>query len=509
MLEAEAARIRAAYPSWRGSEGEQAHFNAWIETRRGPDTRYNVEDLSSLDNQAIVDTLVAEQEMREGILDTWCRLVIDDPARGIAILEYLSQKKIVLPDIWASGLLGMREGAKQPALRDRLMELLTAAPQEVFNQLDISRATADILEVISQGQFAPSNEDDFWRLFDRTLKAVKLDTSNSDWPQKNDWVSLAINRSMGTLTTAFLSVLFARNLKVGGCIPADLKPRLEELLSRHEAAHRPARVIAASRLSYLYAVDPEWSRANLIPLFDWANEVEALSAWQGYAWQPRIDKKLWLALKPYFLPTFTSERLEQIGDMGRNLAQMLMLVGIEFGPNELPREDARNAIRMMSDEMRGRAINWVVSYLDQRKEDKEDGNQLNDPDELWSKKVWPWLDRVWPPDPGMRSHLTATQFASLAIATNARFPEAVKALTPYMIPSDAYHVISDLAESTHPKRHPRASLALIDAIVDPARHFFHDDGLREAIEQISASDSRVADNAVFRAWRDRLRVQRN
>src|SRR4051794_14760795 len=40
MLEAEAARIREAYPNWRGAEGEQAHFNAWIETTHGPDTRY-------------------------------------------------------------------------------------------------------------------------------------------------------------------------------------------------------------------------------------------------------------------------------------------------------------------------------------------------------------------------------------------------------------------------------------------------------------------------------------
>lgn len=106
-------------------------------------------------------------------------------------------------------------------------------------------------------------------------------------------------------------------------------------------------MIAASRLSYLYAVDPDWTRVHLLPQFDWRDEVEATAAWQGFGWQPRIDERLWQALKPHFLASFTPERLQGLGTAGTQLAAMLMLVGVEFGLDELPRDAARNAIRAM------------------------------------------------------------------------------------------------------------------------------------------------------------------
>ncbi|MEC3947636.1 hypothetical protein [Sphingobium sp. HWE2-09] len=98
---------------------------------------------------------------------------------------------------------------------------------------------------------------------------------------------------MGILAQAYFALLFARSLKVASKIPGDLRDRAERLMTPGSAIHRPARVIAASRLSYLFAVDPDWTKAWLIPSFDWAaSEGEASAVWQGYTWQPRIDEKL-------------------------------------------------------------------------------------------------------------------------------------------------------------------------------------------------------------------------
>lgn len=240
--------------------------------------------------------------------------------------------------------------------------------------------------------------------------------------------------------------------------------------------------------------------------------MEALAAWQGYAWQPRIDEKLWRALKPQFLPMFTPERLEQLGDMGTNLAQMLMLIGIEFGIDELPRDAARDAIRAMSDATRGQAVAWIASYLEQRGEadgEGEDQQAVASPtgaDALWTKRVWPWLDRVWPPDPALRSPTTAEQFGLLAIATDSRFSEAVAALVPHIMPADSY-VIHKLEASTHPDNHPRATLNLIDAIVDPNEPRVGDNDLRAILDRARAADADIADSVVFRVWNERLRVQ--
>ena len=147
---------------------------------------------------------------------------------------------------------------------------------------------ADILDAAAAGQPSPTHDEDFWRLFDRTLLAIELDPSNSDQPDQHDWVFLALNRSMGRLATAFFAALFARELKVGAGIPADLRLRLDALLAPNQAAHRLARIIAASRLSYLYAVDPEWAQASLIPSFDWADEEEARPSVDGL-WASSMD----------------------------------------------------------------------------------------------------------------------------------------------------------------------------------------------------------------------------
>jgi hypothetical protein len=61
-LEAEAARLRQAYPQWRLPEGEQADFGVWFETRWGPETRYSFDDLRALDDTSLVALLLREQE---------------------------------------------------------------------------------------------------------------------------------------------------------------------------------------------------------------------------------------------------------------------------------------------------------------------------------------------------------------------------------------------------------------------------------------------------------------
>ena len=506
-LATEAQRLRELYPNWEAAEGEEAHFSSWIETRTGIDTRYDIEDLKDFTNEELIEVLIREVEMREGMLESWRLLMDTEPTRGVELLEMLSRREAPMPaDVWSEGLRGVRNSAKQPELRDRLVRMLRTLPRVLFNDPEISRATSDFLEEAATSRPSPTRDDEFLNLYDQALTAVENDPSNSDQPDQKDWVSLAINRSMGRVATTFFALLFGRELKVGAGLPEDLKPRINALIAPNRADHRPARVIAASRLSYLYAVDPEWAQANLIPIFDWSNEREALAAWQGYAWQPRIDYKLWLALKPYFLPMFTPDRLHQLGNLRRNFAQMLMLIGIEFGIDEFPRDPAREAIRVMPDSMKADAISWIVSYLEQREKGTDDNQKEASlgVDELWTKRVWPWLERVWPADPELRSQNTAEQFAHVAIATDASFPNAVAALLPQMIPVNAFYVIHQLQGSSHPTEHPEATLHLIDAIVDPEGLGFGKKDLREILNRMREADGGVADILAFRRWNERL-----
>jgi hypothetical protein len=101
---AEMERLRAAYPAWRASEGERAHFTSWMDMRWGPDTNYSVQGLITLEVSFLLDTLVGEKTTREGLLDSWRQLAVREPAHALELLEMLSARESIGPsEVWQYG----------------------------------------------------------------------------------------------------------------------------------------------------------------------------------------------------------------------------------------------------------------------------------------------------------------------------------------------------------------------------------------------------------------------
>jgi hypothetical protein len=501
-LRAELDRIEAAYPVWTAPEGERATFSSWSEFRLGPETDYGVDDLAKLPQDELVATLQDTTNHREGLLDAWKQLADTESEVAIAVFEELAQSENAGPgDIWEYGLWGLRESAKRPERRSRILGALEQIPDALINEPDVARACADFLEAAASSRPSPTGDQAVWSLFDRTLAAVADDPDNIQDEGAHDAVSHAINNALGRLAQAFFALLFGRSLKVSSKIPNDLRARADALVSAGVPSHRPARVIAASRLSYLFAVDPDWAQAMLIPSFDWAqDEAEAAAVWQGYAWQPRIDEKLWPALRPFFLATFEPDRLNRIGEMANSLAQLLMLVGIDLDRNELPAAAVRNAIRAMTDRLRASALSWIPTYLAQpdEPEDETAGKAPSrTPDSIWTEKVAQWLQQVWPVEAALRSSSSSEQFARIAIATNAAFHDAVDTVSPYMVRTNAYYELHLLAGSTHPDQHPRAVLRLIDVLADRQSLMMGTGDLGSILIRARAADAGVTNVAVF------------
>ena len=503
-LAREQERLRARYPNWMAEEGERAHFNTWVQSHWGAETRYEVDDLKAFEDQKLIDVLCSERELREGLLETWRQLALTDASRALAVLEHLARSDDPGPaDLWRRGLWGLRESAKGEPLRARLLELLLAVSDALFQVPDFAEAAADILEAMSRlGGSTP----DFWRVFDRALPSVARLPANAEEPQRpGEWVSLAINRPLGHLANAFFDAMFGRGLKVGQGIPEDLRARLQQLVRPGERAHRLARVVAASRLSYLFAVDSDWTNQSLLPAFGWHDEEEALALWQGFAWQARIDSQLWAALKPNFLPIFTVARLNQLGDFRSNLGQLLVLVGIEFDANELPREETRNAIRAMPDDMRSNAVAWLASYLEQHA--AKEGELVGDVDTIWATRVAPWIQRVWPADPACRTPATSEQFGVAVMTTSAAFGEAIRIIEPLVVRTNGFRITHHLDNSPHPDKHPNEALFLLDLLVEPDAFGFGDDTLRRVLERIGRAAPELRNEQVYRRWDDCLRIR--
>jgi hypothetical protein len=499
------AAIMARHPEWQPPEDEKARFHIWVEPWE-PDTPYSVDYLRNIvDTESLLHILCTEQEHREGLLESWRQLVGTEFDRGLAVLEMLSGRGSGgPPDIWRTTLSGLRGRAKEEDLHTRLIELLSMAPQALFNEVEYSRAVADLLLELRSPLVKERPSESFWRLFDRALRASEADPANSEEPRKGDWVTLAINRSLGHLATAFFNAIFAYQLKVSNRIPIEHRVRLDQLVGITRRDHRLARVVAVSRLPYLFAVDPDWTRATLIPSMDWANEDEAMALWQGFAWQPRIGPELWADICKPFLAAFTSDRMERFGDFERTMAQLLMLAGVEFRREDLSADQARAAIRAMNPTMREESISWLWHYLTQG---AVEGDALRGEraDALWRDRVQPWLNRAWPHERDLLTKNLAVRFALLTTATSNAFPDAVDFVLPFLIPTDASLVLRELNRTNHPEQYPEATLRLLTAIWDPNVAWSAHD-FREILAKVLESSPALRDEPDVRKYQEWLKI---
>jgi hypothetical protein len=309
------------------------------------------------------------------------------------------------------------------------------------------------------------------------------------------------------LATAMLNGLFAYRLRGGDGVPPDQCERLNRLLGVGQPQHRLARVIAASRLPYLFAVDPDWTRATLLPCMSWDDEEEATALWQGFAWAPRVGPELWAEIRSPFLDAFTPERLRRFGDLGRNMAQLLMLAGIVFSSADIPVDRAGAAVKAMTGSMRENAIWWTCHYLEGGGH-PEDEPRADRADVLWRDRVKPWLGRVWPHELDYRSPGLSDRFATLAAATNEEFPDAVGFLSPFLVKSDALLALHRLNETSHPDRHPVETLQLLNAVLD-LKAFWIPDNVRGILDRIAKAQPDLKEDPIFRRFTDRLLRQPN
>jgi hypothetical protein len=506
-LQAVMEEIQKREPQWRLAPGDQARFGWWMEVRVGDGGEPHLERLLSFENaDEIVGYLLKYQDNDPygEICDAWRRFATDRPDKALEVLEALTARPDGGPiHLWRSGLWGLRDRAKNDKFQASVLAIVLLVPPGHFENSEFSKAVADLLDSAASGTKVRLN-DDFWRVFDLTLAAAKFDPENSETPTDGQWISLAINRSMGTLASALFNGLFAYQLKAGDKIPAQHLVRVDRLIGLGDPAHRPARIIAVSRLPYLFAVDPDWAKSKLIPLLNWDEEPdEALPAWQGFAWHPRVGEELWAQIKAFFLAAFTHERLAEFGASRTTMAELVMLAGIEF---DLGTEQARTAIRSMTDEMRDRALWWLWNDLRSAGNSGEDSKRA---DERWRAQVQPWLAKAWPRDPELRTRPVGQRFALLPCATDEVFPDAVSFVMPFVVAGDANLVLDMLSNGRQADKHPAAVLELLAAALDVNQPWLDVQVLSSLLDRLRRADPTVREHVRYRTIEARVQVARS
>ncbi len=503
-------RLSSTYPDWQLADGEQALFSVWMDAGDGYKGDISEEVLRRLSGESLLQTLREKGATQEGRLELWSLIVSNRPARGVGLLKALSSDPREGDDrIWSETLYGLRQASSRSVVIRRIVDTLTCLPQSMLANSRMHWPVSAILEAAAKQTELPFPEASFWRLWDRLFEAC-LRSEPEDAPEGDDWVGQALNHPLGRLATALVDLLFRRRLKAGEGIPPEFRKRLVQTLPSSPSNLRLARVILASRLLYLFSIDPPWTTAHLIPGFDWAaSEVEATALWRGYGWTCRINVGLWVELSQAFFDTFVPKNNQRLGAVSARLAELLMAVGVDFSADLVPADRARDAIRSMKIEDRTAAVTWLYHYISGPHVDNQTpaarANRSQRADRVWSEKVAPWLDRVWPRDVETIAPQTSENFALLAIATDNQFEAAVTFLLPYISRTTRWgYIAHELSESRHPDDQPVTTLLLLGAVVALENGLFTKD-LRAVLDRVSTASPELQQHVTYRALDQRLR----
>ena len=145
--------------------------------------------------------------------------------------------------------------------------------------------------------------DALWRDFDRSSPAVRI---------HKDWLKDAINRTPGLIAEFWLRAL-SRWRKRQDSVPAALggvyEKALSDIVEDRSDAGTLGKTVLASQLAFLLAVDEDWTKERLLPLFkDNLHPEDRDAVWDGFLVRLRFTPRLAELTKDAFLDAV--ERVE-------------------------------------------------------------------------------------------------------------------------------------------------------------------------------------------------------
>jgi hypothetical protein len=227
-------------------------------------------------------------------------------------------------------------------------------------------------------------------------------------------VDAAINAPGGKLTEALLDRLWKRKPAEGLGLPDNLRRFFDTMGAGTSASNRYARVIFASRLVWLHAVDAEWSRDRIIARMRIGQDPEAPALWAGYLWSPRYSLSLLHDLKPVLLEAIA--RAAHIDEAHRRslfelFAEIAVANGSVFAESELA-----NAFASLSAEGLAKCASRFERNLEAA------GGKAA---ALWQETIGPIFAKYWPKTRQAVTPATSGSLARMLLATREAFPEAL------------------------------------------------------------------------------------
>jgi len=382
--------VQEAHPDFKPPEHPDLHY--WTVESEGPRSPLTVEELLGKSPQKTIDWLLVYQgdkftgPDRKDLLTAIIEAVGQSFKWSWQLVMVLQEKEKWSSDIWGSIFNGWQKESLTKNQWRKVLTLLTRHSQ----LYRFARPVADLLEQgVRKGQgelplsCLPLAEDLAGHLFDACCKALR----DKEAVDKEDWLSRAINHPGGMIVEFWLQALSKRRAEAGenwvGLSPK-YKQYFGKVLSGKSYTAQLGRVVLVSQMRFLFALDADWTRKNILPLLDWSSDQRRTQqAWHGYL----LGGGRWHeALLPSLLPLYQQsfcKLSDELSSMRDRFCEHLASIALYSSSNPM-KDGWLQKFLLTSDRESHRS--WAANL----------GRQLASLNEESVRNLWSrWMDSYW------------------------------------------------------------------------------------------------------------------
>lgn len=480
-------KLMSENPDWALQEEERDEFTFWMETRAGHDVDLTIDKLFDKPTYDLVMLLSDNnQSYGEGRINSFRVGCKGHREKAIEVLKFLTINKNWNGNIWHAGLVGLAESDNT---WNEIAPLLNEADTSLYKEEPW--AIAHWVEKHSSLIKPDTPEESFfWSIF-RTL--AENCTNYKELNQIDDAVSYAINNPIGVISEALIDRFGARKISAGNGIPSgELQDSLNYLISSNKISLFAGKIILASRLHYFHLIDPDWTKTNLIPLFDWENFGFAKLIWKGYLRNPRISADLALDLKNYL--AIAVSRIDHLGKDGERLIQLFAIVCLEYPELYKPQEQQNALIQSEAD-----GLGYIAEMFW-----RSIAGDPKSADNYWRNRIQPFMKRAWPKSAQFVSEKISRYLSLVAIELHDAFEEALDFLFPFIIPiSDMSYLLTHLVRKELPDKQPAAVFRLLSKLFSE-NYQWPRESFRQVLNRLTGAEPLIQNEPIYRTMNDYL-----
>ena len=362
--------------------------------------------------------------------------------------------------------------------------VLAGAPPALFNE--VGSAAAEFVTRLAE-KCGIDREEEFGLLWSKAwggMGEVKSETVDLADPLTD-----ALNHPAGKLAEAALDRMRKYEPAVGEGIPGALRPYFDAI--GDDPGGHLGRVMLATRLHYLFAIDPGWTTEHMIARLSLGQSQEAANLWSAYGWSSSLGPDLLRAFKEAFL-----EFLRHDGADGRrlgNLRSLFMAVCLDAS-EELTEQEIRDVVELLPES----GLKTVLRSLTRRLT-----GEAAERAKVWRDQVHPWLREYWPRTADRQTSGTTEAILAMLVESGEAFPEVAEWSMVYLRPIEGLGLYR-LNENGHAAQHPDSMLYVLERVVDGGvLQGYERSFLREILDAMAAANAEITGGpSVSQAVRD-------